>query len=74
MEILGDLAIPTSDCCGGEKMGLGLFMKAYFELMQIDCMIDIFFDALMFDDEVLEFYTYVSGPEFEQLCSKKCKF
>ena len=49
-------------------------MKTYFELMQIDCMLDIFFDALMFDDEVLEFYTYVSGPEFEELCSKKCKF
>lgn len=47
-------------------------MRAYFEeTMQIDCMLDIFFDALMFDDEVLDFYSYVSGPEFEELCGMR---
>lgn len=62
------MSIPTSECCSAEKIGLGLFMRSYFELMQIDCMLDIFFDALMFDAEVLDFYQYLSGPEFEKLC------
>lgn len=68
----GATAIPPSHCCGDLEgtHGLAKFLREYFELMQIDCMLDIFFDALMFDDEVLEFYLYVSGDEFEELCRK----
>jgi hypothetical protein len=68
----GQTEIPSSPCCGGDTgvTGLAVFVREYFLIMQLDCMLDIFFDALLFDDEVLEFYVYVSGPEFEQLCSK----
>jgi hypothetical protein len=68
----GLLEIPSSTCCGGADgiTGLAVFLREYFLLMQLDCMLDIFFDALLFDDEVLDFYIYVSSNEFEQLCSE----
>lgn len=35
--------------------------------MDLECKLNIFFDAVITDPEVTEFFNYITGPEFRQI-------
>lgn len=69
---VSDLEIPSSKYCGGidGEQGIAVAMRKLFELIPLECMLDIFFDAIVMDKEVNEFFNYITGSEFRQMISK----
>ena len=64
----GSLIIPPSPCCNQVAgQGLAGALGGFFDLMDIECKLDIFFDAVITDPEVTEFFNYITGPEFRQM-------
>jgi Insect allergen related repeat, nitrile-specifier detoxification len=64
----GSVIIPTSDCCGQiQGQGLGGAMAEFFTLLDLECKLNIFFNAIITDPEVTEFFNYITGPEFTAL-------
>jgi hypothetical protein len=67
-----DLVIPSSTYCGGRngEQGIAVAMRKLFEFIPLECLLDIFFDAIVMDKEVNEFFNYITGPEFHGLICK----
>lgn len=64
----GSLIIPVSPCCNQvEGQGLAGAVSAFFDLMDLECKINMFFDAVLTDPDMLDFFNYITGPEFRQL-------
>jgi Insect allergen related repeat, nitrile-specifier detoxification len=64
----GSLIIPVSPCCNQvQGQGLSGAASAFFDLMDLECKINMFFDAVLNDPDMLEFFNYITGPEFQKL-------
>lgn len=64
----GSLIIPVSPCCNQVAgQGLAGAVSAFFDLMDLECKINMFFDAVLNDSDMLDFFNYITGPEFRQL-------
>lgn len=64
----GSVLIPASVCCNQVAgQGLGGAMAGFFDLMDLECKLNIFFDRIITDPDVLEFFNYITGPEFREL-------
>lgn len=67
----GSLEIPPSPCCGQmPNQGLAGALGAFFNLMDLECKINMFFDAILTDPDMLAFFNYITGPEFRVLIRK----
>lgn len=64
----GSVEIPYSPCCD-QVPGVGLAgaLNDFFNLMDLKCKVDMFFDAVLTDPDMLAFFNYVTGPEFQGL-------
>lgn len=64
----GSLEIPIGPCCNQVKgRGLGGALNEFFNLMDLECKINMFFDAILNDSDMLDFFNYITGPEFRKL-------
>lgn len=64
----GSLLIPASPCCNQvEGQGLAGALGAFFDLMDLECKLNMFFDRVITDPDVLAFFNYITGPEFRAL-------
>ncbi|CRL00426.1 CLUMA_CG013692, isoform A [Clunio marinus] len=64
----GSLEIPPSPCCGQlHHQGLAGALGNMFNLMDIECKVNMFFDAILTDPDMLAFFNYITGPEFRVL-------
>ena len=64
----GSLIIPTSPCCNQvHGQGLAGAVSAFFDLMDLECKVNMFFDAIVNDSDMLDFFNYITGPEFRVL-------
>lgn len=62
----GSVLIPASPCCGQiQGQGLAGALGAFFDLMDLECKLNIFFTAVIEDPEVTAFFNYITGPEFQ---------
>lgn len=48
-------------------VGLAGALSAFFDMMDLDCMFNMFFDRVITDADVLAFFNYITGPEFRVL-------
>lgn len=54
--------------CGDQTAGgLGPAMRKFVDLMPFEEMVDIFFDAVIEDPDVTDFFNYLTGAEFGTL-------
>lgn len=61
----GSVEIPISPCCDQVAgRGLGGALNQFFNLMDLECKINMFFQAIIDDPDMLEFFNYITGPEF----------
>lgn len=42
-------------------------MGAFFDMMDLECKLNIFFDRIITDPDVTDFFNYITGPEFRVL-------
>lgn len=57
--------------CGDQTAGgLGPAMRKFVDLMPFEAMIDIFFDAVIEDPDVTEFFNFLTGAEFGTLAEE----
>lgn len=64
----GSLIIPPAVCCGQmPQAGLAGALGNMFNLMDLECKVNMFFDAVINDPDMLDFFNYITGPEFQAL-------
>jgi hypothetical protein len=44
-----------------------LAVSGFFDLMDLECKVNMFFDAIVNDADMLAFFNYITGPEFRVL-------
>lgn len=64
----GSVFIPASPCCNQvQGYGLAGALGGFFDLLDLECKLNIFFDRIITDPDVLEFFNYITGPEFREI-------
>lgn len=64
----GSVIIPPSPCCGQmQGQGLAGAVGGFFDLLDLECKLNIFFDRIITDPDVLAFFNYITGPEFREI-------
>lgn len=64
----GSVEIPPAICCGQmPNAGLAGALVEFFNLMDLECKVNLFFDRVITDPDVTAFFNYITGPEFRVL-------
>lgn len=50
-----------------QGQGLSGALGAFFDLLDLECKLNIFFDRIITDPDVLAFFMYITGPEFREI-------